>query len=91
LLPIDAFEHGRNEQELESAAHREALIGAITGAFARGGVQHGNAEAAGVVFFEVLESYRQAAETDRRGAEKARQRKNGNAGKASSAEEHLVY
>ena len=42
LALVDALEHGCRSDKLERAAHREALVGAVTGARARPGVEHGN-------------------------------------------------
>src|SRR5581483_5289798 len=46
LSRIDARKHGRRREQLEGAAHREALFGAIFESYARSGVEHSNAEAA---------------------------------------------
>ncbi len=44
LAGVDARQHQCDGEELEGAAHREALVEAVSGQFAGGGVQHRDAQ-----------------------------------------------
>src|SRR5580704_11952342 len=56
LMAVDPLQDSCDQQELEGAAHRKALIRAIARSFASSGVEHGYAQPASIVLLQLFQS-----------------------------------